>query len=45
MIKLSIEVEPDRVLIESQVIYRPDYISRSQWMVYWEKLERTQGQN
>ncbi len=43
MIKLDIAVEPDRVLIEGQVLYRPNYISRSQWMNYWEKIERIQG--
>jgi hypothetical protein len=40
MIKPDIEVHPDYVLIERQTIDRPTYYSISQWMEFWEKVQR-----
>lgn len=34
---MQIDIEMDRVIIEGQVILRPDSISRSSWMWFWER--------
>ena len=36
---IEILVSPDVVLIEQQVVRRPDYISRSDWAHFWQRRE------
>jgi hypothetical protein len=34
----EILVEMDRVVIEGQIVVRPDHMPRSEWMRFWESL-------
>jgi len=33
---MNIEINMDSVVIEKQIVKRPDYISRSEWLAFWE---------
>lgn len=33
---IQIEISMDNVVIEGQAVKRPNYISRIQWLDYWE---------
>jgi hypothetical protein len=37
---MSIEINMDSVTINGVVLYRPDRISRSTWMGFWEAVTR-----
>jgi hypothetical protein len=36
---MQIDIDMDRVTIEGQVVKRPDSVSRSEWMKWWESVK------
>ena len=36
---MQIDVDMDQVTINGQVVKRPTYLSRSQWMIYWDAVK------
>ena len=36
---MDIQISMDSVCIERQTVTRPNYITRSVWMSYWEKIK------
>ena len=42
---LEIYADKDKVVIEHQAIKRPNYLSPSQWLKFWEDIKFTKGKN
>ena len=42
---LEIYADKDKVVIEHQAIKRPNYLSPSQWLKFWEDVKSTKGKN
>lgn len=36
---INIDIEMDRVVVENQIIKRPERFVRSQWMELWERIK------
>lgn len=39
MTTMDVDVEPDRAIVEHQIINRPSHVSRSVWLSFWEDVK------
>jgi hypothetical protein len=42
---MQIDINPDSVMINKTLVARPSWISRYQWMAYWEAVKGRTHQN